>query len=193
MLESIAELRGIWVTDLERGCLLGTVSGMTVDPSNGEVAGLIYRTRKGPKQKFFVPRAQIDKIGRDVVFLKSDTGQAIEHIEDAPGVSLKELQGQWVTTMDGKHLGTLVDIDFSPSDWKISELELSQDKRLGVDASAIKIGDEILVPAEYADHLKDMPQERYGAMGRILGAERIDDLRKAMEKALRRDENRSDD
>ena len=185
-MESIAELRGILVIELENGSILGSVSGMTVDPQSGTIATLVYKTKKGTKQKFFVPKEQVEKIGRDVVLLKSDTGKPIDKIEEAPGLSLKELQGCRVITLEGKHLGTLVDIDFSPSDWRVSELELAEGKRVAVEAKELKIGDDILVPAEYEKRLKEMPKERYGAMGRLLGPDRIDDLRRAMEKTLRR-------
>ncbi len=188
MMESIAELRGILVIELENGSILGSVSGMTVDPQSGTIAALVYKTKKGTKQEFFVPREQVEKIGRDVVFLKSEAGKAIEKIEEAPGISLKELQGCRVITLQGKHLGTLVDIDFSASDWQVSELELAEGKRVLVEAKDLKIGDDILVPVEYEKRLKEMPKERYGAIGRLFGPDRIDDLRRAVEKTLKRKE-----
>ena len=185
-MESIAELRGEGVVDLERGAILGTVCGVTVDPNTGRIAALVYKARKGARQKFFVPTESIEKIGRDLVLLKSDAGRAIDEVEDAPGISLKELQGCWVTTLQGKHLGTLVDIDFASTDWRISDLELAHGKRMAVEAEEVKIGDEILVPAEYAARLTEIQREKYGVMGRLLGAERIDDLRRTMRRTLER-------
>jgi sporulation protein YlmC with PRC-barrel domain len=184
-MESIAELRGIPVVDLETGSILGSVAGLTVDQHTGVIATLVYRAKKG-KQRFAVPTAQVAKIGRDVVLLRAQSGQPIDKIEDAPGVSLKELQGCWVTTLEGRHLGTLVDIDFSASDWRVSELELAEGKHLAVEAEALRFGDEILVPSEYLERVKEMPKERYGALGRFFGRDRIDDLRRAMKKTLER-------
>ncbi len=184
MLESIQELKGILVVDLEQGALLGAVTGMTVDLRTATIDALVYEAKGG--QLYSVPRQEVQKIGRDVVLLKPSAGEAIDRIEDAPGVSLKELQGCWVTTLEGKHLGTLVDIDFSPADWQVSELELSERKRLPVAAETLKIGDEILVPAGSERTLKDVPRERYGVMGRLFGQERIDDLRHAMGRAFRK-------
>lgn len=184
MMESIEELRGVWVVDGEHGVVVGRVFGMTVDPSSGQIAALVYKARKG-KQKYAVPREFIDKVGRDIVLIKSDCGEKIDKIEDAPGVSLRELQGSWVTTLEGKHLGTLVDIDFSPSDWRVSELELAPDKRLPVEAEAVRFSDVILVPGAYEDRIKPLPKERYGFLGRLFGRDRIDDLRHAMGKTLK--------
>lgn len=184
MLESIEELRGIGVVDMEQGAILGTLHAMTVDPATGVIEALVYRAKGGGL--YSAPTQNVQKLGRDLVLLAPADSEAIDTLEDAPGVSLKELQGSRVTTLEGKHLGTLVDIDFSPSDWRVSELELSGRKRLPVAAEKLKIGDEILVPGGSEGQLKDVPRERYGVMGRLLGPERIDDLRHVMGKAFRK-------
>ena len=158
MIESAAELRGLSVITREDGALLGSVSGVTVDPVRRAIATLILRARSAPRKELFVPMEEIELIGRDAILIKSQSSAHPIEGGDLPGKSLRALQGAWVTTLEGKHLGTLIDIDFSARDGRISELELAEGKRIAVDGAEITIGDEILVPATYADRMTDIPR-----------------------------------
>lgn len=184
-MQHATELEGIPVIDLEKGAILGTVIGMTLDPETAVIASFVYTAPKG-KQVYFVPTVAVQKIGQDVVFLKGDAGQAIDDIANAPGLSLKELQGRRVTTMEGRHLGTLMDIDFSSVTWRMTDFLLAEGKQLTIEADSLKIGDEILVPAGYEGRLQELPKERYGAIGRLVSPERIDDFRSTIARIFRK-------
>jgi sporulation protein YlmC with PRC-barrel domain len=186
MIESAAELRGLPVITREDGVLLGSVSGITVDPVRRAIATLTLRTR-APKKELFVPMEEVELIGRDAILIKAQaSARPIEKPTDLPGKSLRALQGAWVTTLEGKHLGTLVDIDFSGRDGQISEIELAEGKRVSVEAAEITIGDEILVPASCVERMADIPRGKYGLLGRLLGTDRIDDLRHTLQRVLGR-------
>jgi sporulation protein YlmC with PRC-barrel domain len=178
----ITELKGVWLISHEEGAIVGKVSGITIDHEKKAVMALAFKPTKGGPDGFVLTE-KIERVGRDVILVRSEEDAVLE--KEIPGRDLKALQGCWITTMDGNHVGTLVDLDFT-SDWQISELELEDNKRLPVVAAEIKLGDEVLVPADYADKVKDGPEEKYGAFGRLIGSDRIDDMRDTIKKVLSR-------
>ena len=183
-IEHASELRGVLLVAREEGAQLGTVTGINVNPDSKQIAAIRFRPKTGRKEAF-VLMADVQLIGRDVVLVSSEI--AVKPIEDditAPGKNLEELQGAWVTTTEGKHLGTLVDVDFRPRDWLISELDLSDGKSLEVDPTELRIGDEVIVPASYAKRVKEAPKQP-GVMSRIFGADTMEQLKGTLTRALR--------
>ncbi len=170
MLDRASDLRGIAVVSGNDGAQLGTLSAVYVDPEKNNIAAIGYRTRRIGGDEFYVLAADVQTLGKDVVLISGeDAARRIAGITKAPGHSLKDLQGSWVTTMNGNHLGTVLDLHFNPEDWSIAMIELDDDKQLPVDASEIKIGDEVLVPASYATQLQQTTERRSGFMSRLFG------------------------
>ena len=188
-MEYASELRGFPVVSSDEGAVLGTLSTIYINAADRRVAALGYRTRWLRGEEFFVPISDVRKIGRDVVLIASETSaeKITNGVPEPPGRSLKDLQGVWVTTMDGRQLGTLVDVEFT-EDWWISELSLAEDKAISVDAREIKIGDQIIVPAEYADRVRATRETEPGFLRRVFGGESRDDTKRALRRALRRRE-----
>jgi hypothetical protein len=105
--------------------------------------------------------------------------------EQPPGRSLKDLQGAWVTSMNGHHLGTLVDFDFG-EDCRITNVILADDRELPVNADEIHIGDDLLVPVAYADRVKESPQPTdRGFLRKIFGGESIESTKRTIRRATR--------
>ncbi|MCB9655648.1 MAG: PRC-barrel domain-containing protein [Deltaproteobacteria bacterium] len=183
--ENASELRGILIVSREEGAILGAIDSIYIDPDTRALVAVGYRPRKNARRDRFVLTQAIEKVGRDVVLIDSeDSAKAVDEETTVPGRSLKSLQGCWVTTDDGRHLGTLVDVDFSSAHWLISELELADNKRLPVDPNELRIGDEIIVPRAYAERVTARPEAQYGVMGRLLGGDRIDDIRSTIQRVL---------
>lgn len=189
MIETASDLRGVLVVAREEGAQLGTVSDVYIDTENKLIAAISFRSRGLTGRVHFVLTGEIQLVGRDVILVVSErSAKPLDGAEPPPGKSLRELQGCWVTTLNGKHLGTLVDLDFSPGDWEVSELTLAEDKHLPVTAGEIKIADEILVPVSYADRVQKSQKDRTGVLGRVLGTETVADVKKTIQRVLKRSE-----
>lgn len=170
MLDRASNLRGIAVVSGDEGAQLGTLSALYVDTDKNRIAAIGYRTRRIGGDELYVLAADIQTLGRDVVLVSGErVARRITGATKAPGRNLKALQGSWVTTMDGHHLGTVMDLHFKPDDWSITTLVLGDETELPVDASEIKIGDEILVPASYAERLGKAGAPKHGFMRRLFG------------------------
>ena len=184
--EHVTNIMGFLVVAHEEGLQLGNVHRIFIDPEVGRIASLTFRPGTLAKLDF-VNAENIERIGQDVVLI---TGKkAVRDFTDKttpPGRDLKELLGTWVTTLDGEHLGTLVDLDVSPDTWEITDLWLSDGGRLKVQVADLKIGkDEILVPVEYAKKVVRETTPRSGVLSRMLGSTTIDDLAASIRRALR--------
>lgn len=186
MLEHASDIRGILVVSAKEGAQLGTVSEVHIDPQTKHVVAFSYRTRRIGGDRYYVPVEDVDRVGRDVLLIASE--EAVVHQtngEHAPGRSLEDLQGMRVTTMDGKHLGELADIDISYADWSIGALVLSDARRLPVEVADIRVGDDVLVPADSAGRLVE-PAEKSGFFRRTLGKETVESTGRAVKRALAR-------
>ena len=180
-----SELKGFLVVAREEGAELGTLSAIRIDPETKAVVGFDIRTRRVGGKVLFAPVNVVDRLGREVLLLTSE--RAVREVTDvtpSPGRSLKELQGIWVTSMDGRHLGTLIDLDFSPGDWRIRELVLAEDKHLAVDPDELRIGDEILVPEQGAAQIQVSQEPKSGLIARGFGPEAVEDTKGAVKRAL---------
>jgi len=188
MFDRSSDLRGLLVVSKKEGAQLGIVSGIQLDTATKHIAAFRYRRRKRfGGDEFFVPVDAVDSIGRDVVMISSEELASKQtEAARAPGRSLKDLQGVWVTSLDGRHVGALVDVEFDPDDWGITELILAEDKRLPVDRDEIEIGDEILVPIAYRERVEEVGEEKPGFLRRAFGGEAIEDMKKALGRALKR-------
>lgn len=183
-METASGLRGMPVITREEGAQLGRVAGVYVSTETNTISAITIRPGARAGKGGYVPSAQIQLIGKDVVLVSSES--ALRASGDVPGRSLKDLQGSWVTTNGGKHVGTLIDLDFSPKSWEISELSLAEDRHLAVTAQEIKIGDEIIVPPEYVDRVEISEKTRTGILGRLMGEEMVEDVKNTVKRILRR-------
>ena len=169
----------------EHGAQMGTVASFYIDPGAKKLAGLTVRPRAFAKERF-VAMKDVLQLGKDVVSISAE--EAVVDIPDGfAHRKLKSLQGLWVTTLGGSHLGALADLDVSQDDWTISELTLTGDRALPVNAAEITIGeDEILVPAAYADLVDESAEEKSGFMERVFGKESIADVNEALSRTMKR-------
>jgi len=193
MTEHASTLKGFGGISREEGADLGTLSAVYFDPENKTVSSFSFRSRRHGSGDYFVPVSEVQLVGRDVILVSTmEARTKVEAKIKPPGMRLNELQGRWVTGMDGKHLGTLVDIDFSQTDWKITELTFADGRHLKVEADEIVIGDEILVPKEYASRLGPAPEGKKGLIERAFGKEFFENTRNALKRTSRRDKAKNE-
>ena len=183
-----SDLRGVLVVAQEEGAQLGTVSGINIDTFERRIAAIRFRTKGLHKKESYVLTRDVRLIGHDVIFVASGKVVKSEDVETIPGRSLGALQGARVTTIKGRVLGTLVDVDFTPSDWKLSQLRLAGDLVIPVIPTEISIEDEIMVPASYEDHMQRVPEstQAEGLMARLFGKDAVDHLSQSLRRALGR-------
>lgn len=191
MTEHASNLKGFWVVSREEGANLGTLTSIHFDPTEKAVSAFCFRGRRHGTGDYFVPVSEVQLVGRDIILISSmEVRTKIEAKVKPPGMRLNELQGRWVTSMEGKHLGTLVDIDFSQSDWKISQLTFTDKRQLPVNADEIVIGDEILVPVEAASRIIAAKKGAPGFIERTFGEEFVGNTRNALKRAMGREKKK---
>jgi sporulation protein YlmC with PRC-barrel domain len=125
----------------------------------------------------FVEMKDVETVGDDVVVVSGRS--AVRRITDSSkpaGSSLKDLQGSWVTTLGGEHLGVLVDVEVTPATWTITDLILSDRRKLSIQPAEVTIGkDEILVPGNGVENLQAAGEEE-GFLSRVFGRESMASL-----------------
>lgn len=134
----------------KEGASLGNVTNIYINLKNKKISALeLKKSLWG--DKFFVLVNDITFIGEDIVFVnEKNSAKAFDKFDQSKHRDLNKLKGTRITTLNGKHLGELDDIDISTTTFEISEFSLKSGQRMPVKTSEITIGeDEILVPAEY--------------------------------------------
>jgi sporulation protein YlmC with PRC-barrel domain len=165
------EIRGKHVVALQEGRDMGWISKVFFDPEKKRIAGLAIRESHLKSEEKWVQVNSIEQIGEDFVFIKrSRDCQAIK----PTGRSLKDLTGLEVTTMDGKILGSLEDVEVD-QDWSITDLDLSGKKTLALDPDSDVFGrDAVLVRVGSADGLRENKgSARHGLLARLFAGESI--------------------
>lgn len=180
-------LKGLVVVARKEGKLLGKVSHVFISPDEKKLSGIVTKDEFWSKDRQHIPMTEIESIGEDVVFIKSEKScKEVTDIDHLPGLSIKDLQGHWVTTQDGKHLGQFLDVNFSSGNWMISELLMSDDKTLQVDPSETIIGaDEILVPTSYLSKVEHLKKRKSGILSRVFGEETADQVSQAVSRGAK--------
>lgn len=186
--KEISELRGVIVVSRAEGAILGSVSQIFVNPRSRKISALSFKKRIGGKETI-VEQKNVELIGRDVVLIsKEEAAQPLSPQSIAGLRSIKELQGTWVTTVEGLHLGTLVDLDVDETEWTVTELRLADGKMLPIaDVKQLTIGpDQVMVPADHADKVvRPTKDAQNGFLGRVFGSESIDEVKRTISRTLK--------
>ena len=186
-MESASGLRGTLVVTKQEGSQLGQIAKIYFHPETKKISGVSLR-KNLIGEDFFVDVENIDFIGEDVIFVQNkEAVKPISEMNKPTGNSLKDLQGSWVTTLGGDHVGILVDVEIHPKEWVISELLLSESRRLSIEPAEVTMGqDEVLVPGNYADKVKESDASKRGFIARTFGQEIFDDLSNTIARTVKR-------
>lgn len=171
--EHMAHVVGFLVVSEKEGAKLGAVSNIFIDIKSNKVSGLCFKTNKLSKEEHYVKVKDIQKIGRDVIFIShEDVSSAYTKSENTSQKSLAELIGHIVTTAEGQQLGKLTDLDIDDEQWTISELWLDHNKRVPVDPTELKIGpDQLILPHASVENVVQEESTRHAFLKRIIGPE----------------------
>ena len=147
---------------------MGKIFDIYIEKQANQIKGISFKTGLLRIEKeSFVSIENIRKMGKDVVIITNEAA-ATPLPEELEGSSLKALKGFKITTHDGKHLGEFSDLNVTMENGKISEIILSGNKILDIKVEDITIGaDVIMVPADYAAHVKDIEQQKAGLLTRM--------------------------
>lgn len=180
------ELQGFIVVAKAEGKLLGEVAQIFLDPNEKKIAALLLKGRGWRREKYFVSVDAIELLGEDVILVKDLAScKTYDECFDPKWLSIKDLQGNWITTLEGDHLGSLIDVDFSPKNWVISHLYLSHHQVMEVIPSEVVFGkDEVVVPVHYSGDI--VQQERPGFLRRLFGDESFQQVSKAVAKSSKK-------
>ncbi|MBN2573599.1 MAG: PRC-barrel domain-containing protein [Deltaproteobacteria bacterium] len=173
---------GLPVISQAEASRLGVISAIYLDTAQRRVAAFGISTRRVGGKDMFVPISEVLRVGRDVVLISGEAA-AREPTDSTPppGRRTKDLQGVRVTTMEGRHLGTVEDFCFS-TDWVIAEVALSNHKVLFVAPASLTIADEILVPADADDRIRE-DEYHLDARGRSFARAALRDTTRMLKRA----------
>lgn len=163
-------LNNVYAIDQDKGAVLGRVHYVYVDTDKARLDGVsLVGDRKQPEM--FVPRAVIDRIGRDVVLVKA--AAQLTPLEEAEpgGMVMNDLIGKPVVTDDGTAISELRAFEMDPKGGYIDRLHFDDGGNLAVDAGDVTIGDDVIVlPRTYRDKVEH-PEKEPGVFSLLFGRE----------------------
>jgi sporulation protein YlmC with PRC-barrel domain len=191
MTEHASEIRGYDIVTEKEGARLGHVSQVFLDPGEKKVSGLTFKPTMLSHESW-VDATDITLIGRDVILIKAEE-KAKSLAGDAPwvhGRSLKDLQGIAVVTKAGEQLGKLKDLEVQGEQWAISELTLSDARRLPIERDDLCIGpDQIILPEGYADRVTQADASEPSFLGRVFSADTAHEITETVKRTFNRRED----
>lgn len=192
----LSDVRGFEVVARAEGARLGSVSHVYFNPGSRQISALAFKDGLGSAERF-VNKKAIDLIGREVVLISTE--KAATPMKELPKKelrSLKDLQGTLVTTLEGKNLGPLVDLNVDAKAWRLQEIRFADGKVLPVaDPKEVTFGpDQILVPAEYESKVtRPKKDQEDGVIERLFGSEGFEEVRKSLRRAFRTQNGKTKD
>ena len=182
MTQTAQEIRGKHVVALEEGRDMGRISKVYFNPKKKRISGLAVKESRLRGDEKWVKAEDIEQVGDDFVFIsESKACRAVK----PKGRSLKDLTGLEVTTLEGKKLGVLEDVEVGEG-WDITELNLSGKKSLQINSRSDVFGeDAILVRSDAETRLnKNTGSENRGLLSRMFigdspGTEKSEGKRRA--------------
>lgn len=145
-----ATVEGHSVVSLKEGTQVGDISNIYISLIDKKISAFeIRKTFWG--ERYFVYLNDVIFIGEDMIFINENKNVfPLNELNKKKHRNLHDLRGARITSLNGKKIGMLEDIDVSMRSHEIKEFSLGQGKKLPVNLSEITIGeDEILVPTDY--------------------------------------------
>ncbi len=169
-LEWCNSIEGHMAITEKEGLFLGYISNLYIDLTKNKVAAMELRKVMWG-DKFVVLVKDISSVGEDTVFInEKKNARKMTNINPLKHRSLHDLRGTRITSLNGKHLGRLQDIDIDTQTFDINFISLGAGKWIPINSAEVTIGvDEILVPVDYelkiikGESAKDSSKFQYGA------------------------------
>jgi sporulation protein YlmC with PRC-barrel domain len=151
------------------GVLLGDVSNIFIDTKSKRIS--ILELRKGIwGDRKYINVDDILSVGENIIFIKSkDSAVDLDEIDLNFHRNINSLKGMEITSMSGKKVGELEDIDIITSNFEVSEISLDNGQCLPVNLKEVVIGeDEILVPIDYESKIIDKAEIENTSYGKTI-------------------------
>jgi len=168
-LESANRLEDHMVVTQKEGIMLGDVSNLYIDPASGKVTAL--EIRKGIwSEKKYVDVKDILFVGENIIFVNSEKSIiSYENFDKNTFRNIDSLKGLEVTTLGGRKVGELDDVDISINNFSVCEISLNEKGSIPVKMDEITIGeDEILIPTEYESRLVPREEDKNTSYGKTI-------------------------
>ena len=168
-----SRLYGAMVIALAEGLRIGRVCEVYIDKPAKQIMGISYKTGIwGTEKEIYVAFADIHNFSRDVVII-AGRDAATELPGEIIRNGLRTMRGYKVTTHAGKHIGEVSDLVLNRADGKISEILLSENRKLQIDMAEVVIGpDLIMIPADRESSLGHAEPEPNDFVNRLFGSDR---------------------
>ncbi|MBI2522714.1 MAG: PRC-barrel domain-containing protein [Bdellovibrio sp.] len=168
-------LIGKHIVSQKEGAHLGDIVDVHIDAIARRISAIVFtKNALGMGDRYYINVDDIESLGEDVVIVR-ERNCAVKLTESGsvPGKSIDDFKGIRVTTLLGKNLGIIDDIQIRPSNLRIGEFIFDDDKRLVVDASEITMGEDVvLVPEDYTSKVVIKIEQEEGFFGRLKSKER---------------------
>jgi len=176
------EIQGMQVISLAEGRVLGSVQKVYLNPARKAVSGILVRQAGMGRNEGWVDIQDVEQIGEDVLFIN----KAAAYKAKAPvGRSLKDLMGMPVASLDGKMLGSLVDVEIDEK-WRVVELSLSDFRQIEIDPRHAVFGQDTILLRKGADQrIRSAPRSSPGFLARMFGSQAIEEAADAIARVER--------
>lgn len=166
------ESLGLRVITLQEGRLCGFVHRVFFHAHKRAISGVSVRQAHTAELEGWLDTADIRRVGEHVLFV--DRAELIKG-KSPVGRDLKDVAGLPVTAMDGRFLGSLVDVGVSG--WRITRLMFADGQSLRIRPEDVVFGrDAVLVPAR----LRPEPAGAGGLLSALFGETAVGDLCRAV-------------
>ena len=168
MLLRFQKLKGMEVLAEKEGKLLGTIKRLHLDSKRKTAIGIVFKGR-GISGEHWTKVIKIKRVGEDVIFIE-DTRSVRDDIPT--GRDVKDLVGLPVTSLDGKRLGTLVDIIIETKTWTVKALALDNGGEIDLSSQAVFGEDTILLQKGATDLMRSgTSSHQSGFLSRVFSSE----------------------
>lgn len=173
------------VVTRDTGKILGNVNRVFIDPRTKKVSAISFR-RKYFGKEYFLGMDQVDTVGEDVVFVRSEASpQPLTKAKPAPGEDLRNYQGIWVFSRNGEAIAAVTDLGFDRRDWSLRLLFFCDQRVLEVDAADVSISVErILVPDGMISRVF-VAGEEHGLLAVVFGHSVVEEAAIILQRGLR--------
>lgn len=166
------------------GKILGNINRVFIDPNRKKISAFSFR-KKYLGKEFFLEIDQIDDIGEDVVFVRSElSAKPLTKAEQPLGQDLLDFQGIWVFTQTQEPIAAVIDLGFDRKTYDLNVLYFCDQRALSVNAMDVHLSqDKIIVPANMASKIID-PGQSQGLLAGLFGKNIVNEAAIVLQRAL---------
>lgn len=182
MIISLKKCKGLWVTSIQQGAVVGQVIGSVIDQKQNQLLGFKVKPKKdvSPAGALWLPIEHVKKVGRDMVLVSGESKLLPDVLL---GFDIDRLVAMPVTSKDGRALGQLVDVRVEDKTWQLVSLELEGRQEVMIDRQQTVMGKDLVLIQAHAE-VEDLKPKK----SRKVTVEKSKDFSKQTSKLIKRGE-----